>query len=382
MPILFECSKCQAKLQCKEEQAGKRTRCPGCGEVVSIPLLTPSGNAAVSPPPIPSAANAPNVAEVPVLGVAPLEANPPNPTALEIDGKKPGRKRNKKKKSASGPVSPIVLLGIQFTRARILLVVIVFLGVVAAGVYFVTRPGHLDPKVRLVDVSVALHHISQGGHGRSVGFARIPGISNALPKLVVVRDQPQGSHLLVHFSISQRYLNRRFGDRVALAILTSAEVRLKQGNGEILKPLFLLDPYKAADGYTASYKDPGKEVEVQPPPQFGPDPDGLWVHPGTWEGSDADHKTFHGQRGMTIEIVNHPKKPAHTQVTWDAESMGWLAMPAMENPNNLVGSWEVTCLFPRPKPPAQGQALLLYDKVIPLADIYVATGEAVDGGTR
>jgi ribosomal protein L40E len=36
MPIKFKCA-CGATLQAKDEQAGKRTKCPNCQQVVAIP---------------------------------------------------------------------------------------------------------------------------------------------------------------------------------------------------------------------------------------------------------------------------------------------------------------------------------------------------------
>src|SRR3954469_1439796 len=37
MPILFQCPGCKKNLKTKDELAGKRIKCPGCGEHVPVP---------------------------------------------------------------------------------------------------------------------------------------------------------------------------------------------------------------------------------------------------------------------------------------------------------------------------------------------------------
>src|SRR5262245_36544007 len=57
MPIPFRCA-CGKKLQAKDEYAGKKLKCPGCGAILTIPrasaVATPPPAAAVPPPaPVP-----------------------------------------------------------------------------------------------------------------------------------------------------------------------------------------------------------------------------------------------------------------------------------------------------------------------------------------
>src|SRR5688572_19109996 len=39
MSLLFNCPKCDKKLKIQDELAGKRVKCPGCGQVVSVPPM-------------------------------------------------------------------------------------------------------------------------------------------------------------------------------------------------------------------------------------------------------------------------------------------------------------------------------------------------------
>src|SRR5207249_7669214 len=48
--ITFECSGCNRKLQAKEERAGKKVKCPQCGQVVLIPSEAVSVLAGAAPP--------------------------------------------------------------------------------------------------------------------------------------------------------------------------------------------------------------------------------------------------------------------------------------------------------------------------------------------
>src|SRR5438270_8920383 len=46
MPVSFGCHNCGKQLQARDEFAGRRLKCPGCGTILTIP-----GGAAAAPPP-------------------------------------------------------------------------------------------------------------------------------------------------------------------------------------------------------------------------------------------------------------------------------------------------------------------------------------------
>src|SRR5215831_16798987 len=47
MPIAFGCHQCGKQLQARDEFAGRRLKCPGCGTILTIP-----SGAAAAPPPV------------------------------------------------------------------------------------------------------------------------------------------------------------------------------------------------------------------------------------------------------------------------------------------------------------------------------------------
>lgn len=56
MSISAQCPNCDKKLKAKDELAGKRIKCPGCGQVLSVPAApTPSEPKAAEPAPAPQA---------------------------------------------------------------------------------------------------------------------------------------------------------------------------------------------------------------------------------------------------------------------------------------------------------------------------------------
>src|SRR5437879_5306865 len=48
--IAFACASCQKKLSVKDEAAGKKVKCPGCGTVIPVPSQTVASSAALKPP--------------------------------------------------------------------------------------------------------------------------------------------------------------------------------------------------------------------------------------------------------------------------------------------------------------------------------------------
>ena len=66
-PIEFDCPQCGKKLRVRDELAGKKGKCPGCGNVVVVPTAPPGPPVQVGPPP-------------PLAGPPPQPGPPPLPT--------------------------------------------------------------------------------------------------------------------------------------------------------------------------------------------------------------------------------------------------------------------------------------------------------------
>lgn len=75
MPIELKCVKCQKPLRVPDSAAGKRAKCPECGELMSVPggdLMLPLGGAADSAPIL-----LPTTSEVPLGSLPPLGGSIP-----------------------------------------------------------------------------------------------------------------------------------------------------------------------------------------------------------------------------------------------------------------------------------------------------------------
>lgn len=52
MSISLQCPHCQKKLKTRDELAGKRVKCPGCGQNIPVPLENPPEQTKATPPPL------------------------------------------------------------------------------------------------------------------------------------------------------------------------------------------------------------------------------------------------------------------------------------------------------------------------------------------
>jgi hypothetical protein len=157
----------------------------------------------------------------------------------------------------------------------------------------------------------------------------------------------------VTFRVSQKLLDERFGSRTALGVLTASDIEL-QGDGAVEHPLLLWEPLPAK-GFTVKFPrpDPGEEEARLP---LGPRPGSPWQHAGELAESPDGKTCFRGRGGMVVEFAtvsdSHPK----LAVTWDRQSTGWFGQRQADNPNNLLGGWDVVCVLVRPR--ASGRLVL------------------------
>jgi WD40 repeat protein len=90
MPINLKCTQCGKKLRTREELAGKRVKCPGCGRLLPVPR--PDAALAPAEPPKAIPVSVPQAVPV-VLTVAPAETaeQPPLPDVLPVLPARPER---------------------------------------------------------------------------------------------------------------------------------------------------------------------------------------------------------------------------------------------------------------------------------------------------
>ena len=71
MAIASTCGNCHKTLRFADEHAGKRLKCPGCGTVLQLPVVSGPASPAKKPP---VAATAPAVAAAPAIAAKPAPA--------------------------------------------------------------------------------------------------------------------------------------------------------------------------------------------------------------------------------------------------------------------------------------------------------------------
>src|SRR5262245_11532964 len=86
--IAFACVSCQKRLSVKDEFAGKKVKCPGCGNVMPVPDQAVASSATLEQPrPLPSSPLKPESREVPPAPPTSTEPpTPPPPDLLEVKG--------------------------------------------------------------------------------------------------------------------------------------------------------------------------------------------------------------------------------------------------------------------------------------------------------
>ncbi len=249
MAIVVQCQ-CGKGLRVRDESAGKRVRCPSCGEVMLVPGEQVAPRAAAPSRVAPPAANACKACGKPVpVGVLVCpECGFSAQTNSYV-------KKQAARAVGSGPKVFFSLLGIDFTPVKVVIAVVLLAAVIFAGVWYFTGPGRETRIVsakRLAGV-VALDTVSvlqpadlrlgsfnlSGDAGAGVKVApgmKVPSgvevsTGDALSvggaeKLIVTREDPAGRYLLVDVELSQGFLRKNdmeadldvvfFGDRFTL----------------------------------------------------------------------------------------------------------------------------------------------------------------------
>ena len=362
MPVSTACAACNRVIKAKDELAGARVKCPGCGATVTLPSKVQTGSAPAAPADEPAAAS---------------------------DEQTERRRRKKRRGSKSRSADPVFsMMGIEFT-SRALMVVGGLVALMAVGVVllFVLTPlGSVfssAPEVRVVDVYTAVNGMRYTDVGERVlqnktAIYTIPGHR----RLLVIKDSPEGGYLQIKVRIPHKQSDAYFAGSRGAVTLIGPVIQLKCGS-EAYEPVYVTDrsdpevgfhmgftpPKQAGAGSLQDYLGPGKKA------------DNSWTHDGELK-EDGEVARFEGKRGMkvTTQISSHrldgDKDPnvlkdlsggtadlgkgldasklvsgpsAYVKVTWDPTCTGFLVAREVERPNDISLSWEVTCVFQKPK---------------------------------
>jgi hypothetical protein len=384
MSQLLTCSTCQKRLTLRDDLAGKRVKCPGCGTVLAVPGDDVVVTAAVADEP---------------------SAEP---------GGKPREKRRKRGGRGSGggsraPARPLfVFAGISFTP----LITAVFVGGIAflvGGIILLltlTPVGSWlssGPKVQVVDVYTAVN----GLRYRDVGERALQSSTLALTipgprKILITRPNPAGDYLRIELNIPFTDVDAYFPGVTQRRWLRHGMVKL-EGGGESLTPVFVQPENDGSRGFHLDYAAPnqggggdrlglgreGKQREYSLDDYLGPKPED-WTHEGELK-KGPNGLEFQGKGGMNVfiglgadrldgqenigplegatgkkitpdrpDLVGEPEGFVH--VRWDKRSDGYIVAEELEEPNQIGRKWSLTCIVPRPKNGAKELTLMVLNK--------------------
>jgi hypothetical protein len=274
MAIAFQCE-CGKQLQVRDELAGKKARCPGCGTVLAVPspreesppITRQRSQAEVMKP-----ANLDN--NRPTSDLAPSstrrrirrptvdddEAEETSPVGLgdtRHSGDTEPRRRFKKKKKRSAAsvlfLPLLTLFGIDFTLLKLIIAAVVLsMGGLGALFYF-SAP---DAKVKVVDV----YNIDDDLTEFTEGIMFMDVLEHFIhhkhpPKRLVLRENSDGTFLIVKFKLSERDIRKLVGEKYEDFVMKKKDVVLQAGE-ETVYPLFLFQPDVRIPSVTVKNKDP------------------------------------------------------------------------------------------------------------------------------
>jgi hypothetical protein len=376
MAIEVDC-RCGKRLRVRDELAGKKARCPGCGEVVSIPSpitrQTPLPKVVSKRPvdgdPAPPARASRRDPRSSVLArqrpepqVDEEEEDIEDSSPLEDE---PRRRRKKKKKRSSSTLlfTPLVtLFGINFTPLKLIIMAIVLLvGGVSAFLYF-NAPEATVKVVDVYDLEEDLGDMMQGQPAMDVIMHFL--FKKEIPKPLVLHEHKDGKFLMVKFKISEKTLKKLVGERYENFIMKKKDVVL-QGDGDPVYPIFIYEPDRNTPSVTAKSKpaimddgdkEPREKPEEPGPPierrtkTIAPSEETPWTHKGVLEINPDGKSVFEGVRGMRV-FFDHGPLPSHEiKMTWNEGSHFWYGVKEEEVPAEIfLYAWRITCLFPKPE---------------------------------
>jgi hypothetical protein len=381
MAIVVSCTACQKKMKVRDEHAGKRVKCPGCGTMMVVP------QALVASPAVPTAP--------PVAAPEPDEDN----NAAEATPRRKKRRRRSDEKRERRPSQPLFSMGgVDFTPP-VLITVIALTAIVATGAFFLIRallPTKLD--VQAVDVYMVVNGVRYTDIGeRALGMNDVSYTIPGNRKIVVTRKNPNGEFLLLKININDKEHGSNMARMAGASYLTPGQIRIK-GGAEIVDPLYAsyADDTRGA-GYQLGF-NPGTP-EKGPPPSLeeflGPKREwSAWTHEGETY-TEEEKMFFLGRGGMKVVVqasedkidkhrdgdpfaslglrrdsnkglgglqLGGGKASKYVMVNWDNGSDGFMINDQAERPNDISLSWTVTAICKRPKSAAKEFTLMLFGK--------------------
>lgn len=256
---------------------------------------------------------------------------------------------------------------------------LIILAAVIAGGYFgyhaLIPPDIEIVSVRVVDAVTALDDL-----GRASGQYVFMGGN----KVVVTRDNPEGSHLLIRARVGQRLI-REGGQagQVQDIRFNSGNARLWRG-GSKTEPVFLTDFIRGstlkvdvsyAKRITAEDWSRRLQRQIEQLQKTGPTEVKGTTRFGEGVGTRGTGDVLRGSTEVTCgkwKFDYHFGEGSATSVKWNDVADGWYAMSTISGPNTMtdfMNTWTVDFLFPRPGAKGPGEyELKLFDQAIAKVD--------------
>jgi len=380
MPITLKCG-CGKHLKVRDELAGKRARCPGCGTILPVPsgitrqplvrqekLITPSSEDDVEKPAASRGQRAPARREddyegVRAAGRVRARDEEDEDESSPLDDEPRRRRKKKKKRTKSVLLTPLLtLFGIDMTPLKLMIVGVVF---IMAGFFAFMYFSGADAKVRVVDVYDLEEDLSEFCQGRPQMDVILSFLfKKQIPRPFVLQENSKGTFLMVQFRLSERELKKLVGERYENFVMKPKDVVL-QGDGDPVYPLFIYEPDKSTPSVTVKVKsildddaekagadkpeEPGPPIEARNK-LVAPSPENPWTHEGVLKIDPTSKSTFQGVRGMIVTFDHGPLPSKEVKITWNEKCKFWYAQKEEEVPSEIfLYIWRVTCLLPKPE---------------------------------
>lgn len=382
MPLVISCPSCSQKLSFKDEHAGKKSKCPGCGTILSIPLAK----------------------AVPISRAIPVSASPMTPALIEeekpsFDPSPAVAVKKKKKSKARGSSKAKVhftMMGVRMTTPLLLLfsgLLVGFLSILTLVIVFVPFGAIFSskPDVEFVDVYTAINGMRYHDIGERVMQSKstaycVPGWR----KILVTRPSPEGEFLLVNVKVPYKDVEAAFPGARGPATMTRGLIQI-EANGERTDCIFIQPENDHTRGFfQLDYSPPKQEGSTAKLTDYLGPKERDWTHEG--EKIDiGEGFEYKGSRGMKVliqvgaqrqdgpgggNLVNDltgkkifrdqdylvPAPEGYIHVTWNQGSQGWICAWELEQPNEIGLNWHMTCIFPKPKNMDKQTKLIVFGK--------------------
>src|SRR5438876_7203 len=207
MPIAFQCG-CGKQLRVRDDLAGKKARCPSCGTVLAVPSPREESTRITRKRPEDDVGRAASRRPERTAGDA-EDSNETSPLALgdtsHSGDDEPRRRFKKKKKQSASSVlflPLITLFGINLTLLKLIIAAVVLcVGGLGAFLYMAAP----QAKVKVVDVYDIEEDLTEFTDGPIFMDVLVHFVHHKHPpKSLVIRENSEGTFLLIKFKLSER----------------------------------------------------------------------------------------------------------------------------------------------------------------------------------